>query len=268
MALVPTMGALHTGHEALIRCAAGLAHGRAEVIVSIFVNPAQFGPSDDFERYPRPLEADCERAAAAGAGILFAPDASTMYPAGVDRVAGAFTMPALPAVATQPQLEDAHRPGHFAGVCKVVARLFDLVHPRWAVFGEKDFQQLLVVESMVREACRRWGRLEIVSHETVREADGLAMSSRNGYLRPGEREHALGLKRALDIAKAAAREGRDVAAIEAAMRTELERHDLAIDYAAVRHSASLLPCNSPCEPRRALIAARSGNVRLIDNAAI
>jgi pantoate--beta-alanine ligase len=261
------MGALHAGHEALIRRAASLASpSRSEVVVSVFVNPTQFAPGEDYQRYPRPFEADCRRAAAGGASIVFAPDVGTVYPIGLEKVSGTFFMPALPEVATRPGLEDAHRPAHFAGVCQVVARLFDLVQPRWAVFGEKDYQQLLVIEAMVeaeRDRARRWGDLEIIRHPTVREPDGLAMSSRNAYLKPEERGRALGLIRAIDAAKRVP----DTFLGEAAMRDVLEQHELTIDYAAVRDARTLMPITTPETPGRALIAARVGSVRLIDNMA-
>jgi pantoate--beta-alanine ligase len=256
-AFVPTMGALHAGHLALLRRAGPLAR---PLIVSIFVNPTQFGPGEDWERYPRTLESDLAAAAGAGAEVAFAPDVDTMYPPG-----GGVPVPALPAVATEPKLEDAERPTHFAGVCQVVARLFDLVRPSVAVFGEKDYQQLLVITDLVRREGDRWGGLRIVGHPTVREADGLALSSRNRYLAPGERERALGLSRALQAAMAA---GRDPASAEQAMQAVLAEHALEVDYAVVRDARTLMPITTWDGPARALIAARLGAVRLIDNAAI
>jgi pantoate--beta-alanine ligase len=254
---VPTMGALHEGHLALIRRAGQC--GRP-IVVSIFVNPTQFGPGEDFERYPRTLEADCEAAEQAGADVIYAPPVEEVYPP--DRTS---PVPPLPAVATEPKLEDAHRPGHFAGVCQVVARLFDLVQPRWAVFGEKDYQQLLVIRAMVQHFAStepdRWPDLQIIANPTVREPDGLAMSSRNRYLSAAMRERALGLSRAL----AAAVEPAVPADAERAMQRVLAEHELTVDYAVVRDAESLLPMTTFDRPARALIAARLGEVRLIDN---
>jgi pantoate--beta-alanine ligase len=244
--LVPTMGALHRGHLALVARARPLA---GPLVVSVFVNPTQFGPGDDWQRYPRTLDADLAAAERAGADIVFAPDADAMYPPGES-----IPVPALPSVATTPGLEDAHRPGHFAGVCQVVARLFDVVRPAAAVFGEKDYQQLRVITEMVRAEGDRWPGLEIIGHPTVREDDGLAMSSRNARLPAGRRDQALGLYRALQSARLG----------EQHMRTVLENHGLDVDYAVVRDSQTLLhPAGT--RPARALVAARLGDVRLIDN---
>jgi pantoate--beta-alanine ligase len=257
-AFVPTMGALHEGHLALIRRALELA---SPVIVSIFVNPTQFGPNEDFSRYPRTLESDIALATDAGAKIAFAPDVQTIYPP-----AAASPVPELPGVATGPGLEDAHRPGHFAGVCQVVARLFDLVQPALAVFGEKDYQQLLVISAMVKQQSERWPGLQIVPHATVREPDGLAMSSRNRYLKPEQRDRALGLWRALTAAQA--RLDADAESLELTMCAILKEHRLAIEYAVVRDAATLERGDDTRRPRRALIAARLEAVRLIDNVAL
>jgi pantoate--beta-alanine ligase len=255
-AFVPTMGALHAGHQALIACAAGL--GRP-VVVSIFVNPAQFGPNEDFTRYPRRLKADAATAEMAGADVVFAPDVATVYPPNVE-----LDVPPLPAVATRPGLEDAHRPGHFAGVVKVVARLFDLIRPRWAVFGEKDYQQLLTIEAMVAASNGRWGDLTIVRHETIREHDGLAMSSRNMYLATAQRRQALGVWHAMREAK----QEPTPAQAELVMRTILEEHGFDVDYAVVRDAATLMPIETYGRPARMVVAARLGGVRLIDNLAV
>lgn len=256
-AFVPTMGALHAGHTALIERAR--ASGRA-IVVSVFVNPTQFGPNEDFAKYPRTLEADCEKAAAAGADVVFAPAVDTVYPPGET-----IPPPLLPDVATSPLLEDRIRPGHFEGVCQVVARLFDLVRPAFAVFGEKDYQQLRIIEKMVEQERPRWDDLRIIRHETVREADGLAMSSRNTYLKPEDRPFALGLWRALAHARDAAAPDRDVRRMEEMMRANLIRHRLDVDYAVVRDADTLMPLERLTRPARALIAARLGSVRLIDN---
>ncbi|MHC4413879.1 MAG: pantoate--beta-alanine ligase [Planctomycetota bacterium] len=258
-AFVPTMGALHEGHLALMRRARSLA---APVVVSIFVNPTQFGPGEDFERYPRTLDPDLAAAREVGVDVVFVPAGNVIYPAGQD-----IPVPPLPEVATAPGLEDARRPGHFAGVCQVVARLLDLVRPSAAVFGEKDYQQLLVVREMVRREGDRWPGLRIVGHPTVREPDGLALSSRNAYLQPRQRQRGLGLIRALDLARRAAA-AIAPSAVQEAMRAVLAAHELDVEYAVVRHAETLEPLASLDSPARALIAARVGTVRLIDNVAV
>jgi len=261
VAFVPTMGALHMGHLALIRRA--VECGRP-VVVSIFVNPTQFAPGEDFNRYPRTLDRDIPAAEGAGADVIYAPSVEEMYPPGAPPPP---PLP-LPDVAVKPGLEEVHRPGHFAGVCQVVARLFDLVTPRWAIFGEKDYQQLLVIRAMVEHVAAaepdRWPSLQVISHPTIREPDGLAMSSRNEYLSPEDRQRALGLSRAL----ATASNEPSPRAAESAMQHVLEAHELSIDYAAVRDVHALMPIKSFDRPARALIAVRVGSVRLIDNAAI
>ncbi len=254
---VPTMGALHEGHLALMRRARPMA---TPLVVSIFVNPTQFGPGEDLQRYPRTLEADLEAARTVGVDVVFAPDVGTMYPSDVE-----IPVPTLPDAATRPGLEDAHRPGHFAGVCQVVARLFDLVRPSLAIFGEKDYQQLLVISEMVRREGDRWPGLRIVGHPTVREPDGLALSSRNANLPAGHRDRAVGLYRALTAARREAATGADAVASERAMTPVLAEHALDVDYAVVRDAASLEHPDSPGRPLRALVAARLGSVRLIDN---
>ncbi len=254
--LVPTMGSLHEGHLAMVGRARPLA---APLVVSIFVNPTQFGHGDDWKRYPRTLETDVAAAAGAGADVVFAPDVQTMYPPHTE-----IPVPPLPPVATRPGLEDAHRPDHFAGVCQVVARLFDLVRPSVAVFGEKDYQQLLVITDMVASEGDRWPGLRIESHETVREDDGLALSSRNAFLEAGQRDQARGLTRALTSAQQAARRGSLPAAMESDMHAILAEHRLVIDYAVVR-DARTLEAPDRSRPARVLVAARLGDVRLIDN---
>lgn len=258
-AFVPTMGALHEGHLSLIRRA---AETDAPVIVSIFVNPTQFAPSEDLDRYPRTLEQDIRQARANGASVIFAPDVDVVYPPDED-----VPVPDLPDVALAPDLEEKYRPGHFAGVLQVVARLFDLVQPRFAVFGEKDYQQLMTIHAMVDAERRRerWPDLNIIAHPTAREPDGLAMSSRNRFLDADERRRALGLSRALDDAQSAD----TPSSAEVMMRCTLEAHGLGIDYAVVRDARTLLPIEEFADtPARALIAARLSAVRLIDNAAV
>lgn len=242
------MGALHEGHLSLVRAAltAGLP-----VVVSVFVNPTQFDDDVDLAGYRRELDLDVARAADAGAAAVFAPSVDVVYPDGFDEA------PNLPAIATEPGLEDAHRSGHFRGVCQVVARLFDLVRPRLAIFGEKDWQQLQVITQLVAEHGERWPGLAVRSHPTVRCDDGLAMSSRSTHLGGADRQRAVGLPAALDIA----------ADGEAAMLEVLASHGLEVDYAVVRDAATLLE-QQPARPRRALIAARLDSLRLIDNTAL
>lgn len=285
---VPTMGALHEGHFELIR---RCARDGLRPVVSIFVNPTQFAPHEDFGRYPRTLEADSRGCKAAGAAAVFVPTVEMVYPRGLARAQEEAKLLQLPPVARRPQLEDACRPTHFAGVCQVVARLFDLCRPQRAYFGEKDFQQLRVITQMVEVSHARAPTVrvldgsctpQIVPCPTVRDADGLALSSRNRYLRAEERERALGLSRALQRAQEILRpqmnEGvtpapalaATTAHAEAAMREELERHQLQVEYAVVRDADSLEPVRQTAAPSpvvlRALIAARLGSVRLIDNA--
>ncbi len=260
-ALVPTMGALHEGHAALIRAAA--ASGKT-VVVTVFVNPTQFGPTEDFSRYPRTIEADMALAASAGATAIFVPTAEAIYPQGPLGAAQEAAQLALPPAATTPKLEDAFRPGHFNGVCQVVARLFDLCAPAAAYFGEKDYQQLRVVTQMVEANQSRWRGLSIVPCATVREANGLAMSSRNRYLDSEQRLAALGVSRALRAAAGS----RSSHAGEAAMRTTLVKHGLATQYAVIRSEHTLCAIEPGANSARALIAAMIGGVRLIDNAAV
>jgi len=260
-AIVPTMGALHAGHASLIRRA---AQQHATVVVSIYVNPTQFGETEDFSTYPRTLEADVRLANEAGATAVLVPSADMIYPEGFEvakRQANAWP---LPPCATRPRLEDAARPGHFGGVCQVVARLFDLCKPCAAYFGEKDFQQLRVITQMVEADHNRWGELRIVSCATMRDADGLAISSRNCSLSADRRGTALGVFRAL---QSAANESNPAMA-ERRMRETLTSHGFEIDYAVVRDAQTLLPVRDLREPCRALIAARLPEVRLIDNMAL
>lgn len=264
-AFVPTMGALHEGHATLLRRArqTGLP-----VCLSIFVNPTQFGPSEDLNRYPRTLDADLAIAEREGVAVAYVPSATTIYPEGIEEANRIAASLPLPDVATKPGLEDFHRPGHFAGVQLVVARLFDAVRPAAAIFGEKDWQQLKLVEAMVAHEPARWPGLVIIPHATVRESDGLALSSRNRYLRPEDREQARAIPRALQLAHTAQRP----ATSERLMRETLEASGFEIDYAVVRDAQTLEPVSGFERPTRALIAARlawpGGGVRLIDNAAM
>ena len=250
--LVPTMGNLHAGHVTLVEIAR--AHGRC-VVVTIFVNRLQFGAGGDFDRYPRTLEADCEKLARAGCDVVFAPDESELYPAPQEIV---LTPPKVAA-----SLEGEHRAGHFQGVVTVVAKLLNIVRPHAAVFGKKDYQQLLVLRELVRQL--DFG-VEVVPGETVREPDGLAMSSRNGYLSPAERAEAVRLSRVLrGVRDAIAKGGRDYRELEKAAMGELAAHGWRPDYVAVRRRAELLPPAASDRELVVLAAAWLGRTRLIDN---
>lgn len=256
-AFVPTMGALHEGHLELIRRARTLAESSApklRVVVSIFVNPTQFNDPGDLARYPRTLERDLQGCASAGADAVFVPAVGEVYPRDAP-----VPVPPLPPVATEPRLEDARRPGHFAGVCQVVSRLFDLVRPDVALFGEKDWQQLRVISAMT-EAQQR--HILILGVPTVREPDGLAMSSRNVFLSPAQREQAASIPRALRAATACA----TIAQAEATMQQMLTAAGMEIEYATVRDALTLMPKppDAPLTGCRALVAVRSA-VRLLDN---
>lgn len=257
--VVPTMGALHQGHISLVEAAAEQCDF---VVTTIFVNPTQFGPNEDFDRYPRTLEDDLKKCETAGADLVFVPDVDVMYPGGCEttvRVSG------LTGV-----LEGAHRPGHFDGVTTVVAKLFHITEPDKAFFGQKDYQQQLVIRRMVTDL--DWG-LDIVTCPTVREADGLAMSSRNRYLTKAERKTALEISAAL-------RDAEEASIVADALPSQLECtmiqrlfsvEGLELDYAVVVNSESLqsIPDEEVLAgyrgPAVALVAARVGATRLIDN---
>jgi pantoate--beta-alanine ligase len=258
---VPTMGALHEGHASLVKRA---AEAGRPVIVSIFVNPTQFGPNEDYGRYPRTLDADCALLEPLGVAGVFVPAVEAIYPEGLDASRAVAASLALPEVATQPGLEDSCRPGHLAGVALVVGRLFDRVGASAAYFGEKDYQQLRLIEDMVATDPARFAGLRVVACPTIRERDGLAMSSRNRYLKADERDAALALARALQIAHSAQR----VATAERLMRETLDAHGLETEYAVIRDARTLRPVGGFELPTRALIAARLGATRLIDNAAM
>jgi pantoate--beta-alanine ligase len=251
IAFVPTMGNLHRGHIALIEQA---RRAGWPVVASIFVNPLQFGAGEDFERYPRTLAADCEQLAAAGTDIVFAPDLAEMYPEPQ-------TYQVLPPLADE--LCGAQRPGHFQGVATVVLKLFNMVRPRYAAFGKKDYQQLFILKGLVRQFNLP---IEILAGETVRAEDGLALSSRNGYLSATERAEAPRLYATLRSVAAELTAGRrDFAAIEATAGAELARHGWAVDYVAIRSQATLLPPQPGETALVILAAARLGGTRLIDN---
>ncbi|MHB1145876.1 MAG: pantoate--beta-alanine ligase [Thiobacillus sp.] len=252
-AFVPTMGSLHAGHVSLVEQA---KHHGQPVVASIFVNPLQFGAGEDFERYPRTLESDCDKLAAAGCDLVFAPDVTEMYP-----VPQTFTVQPPGNLAND--LCGAFRPGHFSGVATVVLKLFNLVQPHVAVFGKKDFQQLLVIRELVRQFNLPIG---IVAGDTLREADGLAMSSRNAYLGASERIQAAQLQRELAAIVAAVQAGeRDFEALAATAARRLKMAGWRVDYVELRDAATL-QAPTPDSPRLvALGAAWLGNTRLIDN---
>jgi pantoate--beta-alanine ligase len=255
--VVPTMGALHDGHRSLIERAARECD---VVAVSIFVNPTQFGSAADLAHYPRTLEADLDMVASARGDVVFAPSVAEMYP---DRTDGSQTVVSAPALAAR--WEGASRPGHFDGVATVVVKLLSAAGGCRAYFGEKDFQQLALVRRVVRDLCLP---TEVVGCQTVRHLDGLALSSRNVRLSPGERRAALALYRALRSgADMVARGETDPAVVEAQMARVIARAPaVALDYAAVVGADDLEPARTcAARPLRLLIAAAVGPVRLIDN---
>jgi pantoate--beta-alanine ligase len=264
IALVPTMGALHEGHLSLVR----LAQRRAQhVVVSIFVNPAQFAPHEDFRSYPRTFAADLAALAALAKktkqtkniDLVWAPAADTMYPAGFSTK----IVPEGPALAG---LEDAFRPYFFAGVATVVAKLLLQCAPDIAVFGEKDYQQLLVIRQLARDLDLK---TRIIGAPIVREADGLALSSRNVYLTPSERQAAPTLYRALKACASAIRAGAPLAATLRQGRAAIRRAGFALDYLEARRADTLAPIGMTQEgPNRLLVAARIGATRLIDNVGV
>jgi pantoate--beta-alanine ligase len=252
-AFVPTMGNLHAGHVSLVELAK--QHGQP-VVASIFVNPLQFGAGEDFERYPRTLEADCNKLAAAGCDIVFAPAVSEIYP-----VPQSFTV--QPSDSLTRDLDGAFRPGHFSGVATVVLKLFNLVQPRVAVFGKKDYQQWLVIRELVRQFNLP---IEIVAGDTLRCADGLAMSSRNGYLDASERIQAARLQHELAAIRASVESGeRDYASLSASACRHLKMAGWRVDYVELRDAMNL---QTPAPDSRQLVvlgAAWLGRTRLIDN---
>ncbi|WP_411832441.1 pantoate--beta-alanine ligase [Pseudoxanthomonas mexicana] len=253
VALVPTMGNLHAGHYSLVMLARQYAD---RVVSSVFVNPTQFGPNEDFTRYPRTPEADTSGLEGAGCDALWLPTVESMYPFGVELAARVH----VPGVSSL--LEGAHRPGHFDGVCTVVARLFNQVQPDVAAFGKKDYQQLAVIRQMVRDLAFS---IEILAGGIVREADGLAMSSRNQYLSADERPRAAEIRRALLAMRQSSLDGVPRAQLEAAASAQLEAAGFAVDYSVVRQPDLGEPEEGAPGPRVALIAARLGRTRLIDN---
>ena len=254
VAFVPTMGNLHQGHLELVRRAARLAE---RVVVSIFVNPTQFGPGEDFDAYPRTLEDDRELLQRESTDLLFTPGVETLYPGGTQQT----TRIEVPGM--RRGLCDAFRPGHFEGVATVVARLFNLVQPDVAVFGEKDYQQLAVIRRMVRDLC--WP-IDIEGVATVREADGLAMSSRNRYLDEAQRRRAPRLYQTLcEVAESLRSAPAAHEALEARAMESLEQAGFVPEYVSIRHADTLLPLAPGERPAVVLAAARLGSARLIDN---
>ncbi len=249
---VPTMGNLHAGHISLMEQAR--AHGDT-VVASIFVNRLQFGPNEDFDKYPRTFQADCDKLAAAGVDVLFAPTESDLYPEPQEY----FIEP--PGI--QNVLDGEFRPGHFRGVATVVTKLFNCVQPAAAVFGKKDYQQLMVIRNMTRQLALP---IDIIGGETVRAADGLALSSRNGYLSEAERAEAPRLYRLLNDIRDAIRNGEaDTVQLENAAIAQLDAAGWKTDYVAVRQQSDLAMPKGVDVPLVVLAASRLGTTRLIDN---
>ncbi len=257
LALVPTMGFLHDGHVSLMREGAR----RADVVAAtIFVNPTQFGPKEDLSRYPRDPEGDLAKCAAAGAAGVYMPEPTTVYPPGYQTYVNVEEI--------SQSLDGASRPGHFRGVATVVTKLLSLFRPDVALFGEKDYQQLQVISRLARDL--ELG-VEIVGMPTIREADGLAMSSRNAYLSAEERHRALGVSKGLFKAQALAAQGEgDVELLRSTIRDELVAVGAREDYVAIVDAVSLQPLTELVVgvPARALVAAFMGATRLIDNVAL
>lgn len=256
IALIPTMGALHAGHISLLK--ASRAHAR-RAVVSIFVNPTQFAPNEDFSAYPRTFEADLAKLAEAGCDGCFAPTAAEMYPSG-------FSTQVIPGGPALAGLEDRFRPDHFAGVAQVVAKLLNQAQADCAFFGEKDFQQLAVIRRMAAD-------LDIATRihgvPTLREPDGLAMSSRNVYLSAVERQTAVTLSRVLRDSAEAIKSGAAVADVVARAAEKIVAAGFALDYFEARNAESLAPASSLADgPIRLLAAAKLGRTRLIDNWAV
>jgi pantoate--beta-alanine ligase len=256
IALVPTMGALHDGHVSLVRVAKRRAN---KVIVSIFVNPTQFAPLEDFSSYPRTWKADVAKLAAENVDLIWNPDVKTMYPEG-------FATRITPEGPATVGLEDRFRPHFFGGVATVVGKLFTQVRPDFAIFGEKDFQQLRVVTRMAGDLDLG---VKVIGAKTVRERDGLAMSSRNVYLSPEQRGVASVLHRAMKQSAARLRAGDDIEAAIAGGASMIMAAGFALDYFEVRHAETLVPIASAKDgPMRIVVAAKLGTTRLIDNIAV
>jgi pantoate--beta-alanine ligase len=256
VALVPTMGALHEGHVSLVTAA---RRRGCRVVASIFINPTQFGPNEDLSKYPRTFRSDRRMLADAGCGLIFAPSPAEVYPDG-------FVTTVTLSGPAKAGLEDRFRPFHFDGVATVVAKLFAMARPDVAIFGEKDYQQLQVVTRMASDLNLA---VKVMGAPTVREADCLAMSSRNRYLSAAERQRAAAMPQALRAAVAAMRTGTPPAEAAAEAAAELTRAGFAVDYVEVRAADTLAPVTSLANgPARILAAARIGGTRLIDNMAV
>ena len=253
VALVPTMGNLHAGHYSLVTLARQYAD---RVVSSVFVNPTQFGPNEDFTRYPRTPEADTTGLEQAGCDVLWLPTVESMYPFGV-ALAASINVPGISGL-----LEGAHRPGHFDGVCTVVSRLFNQVQPDVAAFGKKDYQQLAVIRQMVEDLAFP---IQIVGGDIVREGDGLAMSSRNQYLNAEQRPVSTSIHQVLLGMREGFIAGKTRSLIEAEATAALQAAGFQVDYAVVRLPDLSEPADANDGTRVALIAARIGNTRLIDN---
>jgi pantoate--beta-alanine ligase len=249
--LVPTMGALHAGHAALINAARTHAGQDGTVVVSIFVNPTQFGPNEDLSKYPRTMKADLEMCAAHGADAVFAPTAEEMYPPGDSTFVDETEL--------SRGLCGAQRPGHFRGVCTVVAKLFNIIRPHAAIFGEKDYQQLAIIRRMVRDL---FFDMEIIGHPTVREADGLAMSSRNRYLDTAERKRAAAFPAALS---AAAKESDPAQIVAKAKALITAGTGAEPQYVGLVDAETLAPVTVFDRPAVLAAAVKIGETRLIDN---
>ena len=249
---VPTMGNLHAGHISLMEQAR--EHGDT-IASSLFVNRLQFGPNEDFDSYPRTFDSDCEKLSAAGVDVLFAPDETELYPEPQNYLVVPTSIENL--------LEGEFRPGHFRGVATVVLKLFNIVQPQVAIFGKKDYQQLMVLRNMTRQLALP---IEIIGGETVRAADGLALSSRNGYLSPEERAEAPRLNRLLNAIRNTVRNGAtNFAQLEQAAVAELDNYGWDTDYIAVRKQSDLQAPQHGDQSLVVLAASRLGKTRLIDN---
>jgi len=258
VAFVPTMGNLHAGHLHLVEIAKQHA---ACVVVSIFVNPLQFGANEDLANYPRTLQADCEKLQAAGTSIVFAPSVSEMYPDADAYSLGQTMMVSTPPIANT--LCGASRPGHFDGVATVVMKLFNIVNPQFAVFGKKDFQQLFIIRELVKQFNLP---IQIIAGDTVRESSGLAMSSRNGYLSTTQKSSAAQLQQILqDIVDSIQAGNRHFAALEQAATQQLNDHGWQVDYVSICSAATLNKADVQDQHLVVLAAAKLGNTRLIDN---
>lgn len=256
LALVPTMGALHAGHLSLV---AHAKNNAPAVAVSIFVNPTQFGPKEDFNKYPRPIESDLEKCEAAGVDFVFNPSPEEMYRKHVPDIS--IDLPSLSTV-----LEGKHRPGHFKGVCQVVAKLFNIITPNVACFGQKDYQQLRIIQAMTQALDMP---IDIIPCPTLRDPDGMAMSSRNQYLSPEERARGLSISRALMLAAGEFKSGvKQTNRLVASMQHVLLEQHMSIDYIAAVDPMTLKPVERVEGPTVLAIAARVGTTRLIDNVVI